>query len=462
MKITIVGAGYVGLVSAACFAELGNQVICVERDATRVERLKSADVPIFEPGLAELIAKNTAAGRLVFTTDMKTGVRHAEILFIAVGTPPKGDSSADTSQVLAVAEQIGEHLSRFLVVVDKSTVPVGTADKVAEEIRRVLKQREKKVDAKAKQARKLPEFAVVSNPEFLKEGAAVEDFMRPDRVVIGVSDDAAGRKAEALLRQAYAPFNRNRERLIVMDVKSAELTKYAANALLATKISFMNDMANLADALGADIEKVRQGIGSDRRIGYDFIYAGLGYGGSCFPKDVAAICHTAREVGERMRVVEAVRMVNDSQKERFIERIVDYFGGSLEGKTIAMWGLTFKPATDDVRDAPSRHIVRRLIALGATVRAHDPQVRSLEQLMPGENVSRLKRGVSFADEPMQAAKGADALLIATEWKVYRSPDFQALRKALKSPVIFDGRNLFEPADMLRLGFHYQGVGRRTA
>ena len=314
MKITIVGAGYVGLVSAACFAELGNQVLCVERDAARVERLKNAEVPIFEPGLSELIAKNLAAGRLVFTTEMKAGVRHADLLFIAVGTPPKGDSSADTSQVLAVAEQIGEHLSRFLVVVDKSTVPVGTADKVRETIARTLKKR-------TDLAKKAPDFAVVSNPEFLKEGAAVEDFMRPDRVVIGVSDDAAGRKAETLLRQAYAPFNRNRERLIVMDVKSAELTKYAANALLATKISFMNDMANLADALGADIEQVRKGIGSDRRIGYDFIYAGLGYGGSCFPKDVAAICHTAREAGERMRVVEAVRAVNEGQKERFVDRV---------------------------------------------------------------------------------------------------------------------------------------------
>lgn len=455
MKITIVGAGYVGLVSAACFAELGNQVLCVERDAERVERLKRAEVPIFEPGLSELIAKNLAAGRLVFTTEMKAGVRHAEVLFIAVGTPPKGDSSADTSQVLAVAEQIGEHLSRFLVVVDKSTVPVGTADKVRETIGRALKKRGDK-------AKKTPDFAVVSNPEFLKEGAAVEDFMRPDRVVIGVTDDAAGRKAEVLLRQAYAPFNRNRERLIVMDVRSAELTKYAANALLATKISFMNDMANLADALGADIEKVRQGIGSDRRIGYDFIYAGLGYGGSCFPKDVAAVCHTAREVGERMRVIEAVRAVNDGQKERFAERVVAHFGGSLKGRAIAIWGLTFKPATDDVREAPSRHIIRKLIAAGATVRAHDPQVQSLEQLMPGENVARLKAGVAFVKDPMEAARGADALLIATEWKVYRSPDFAALRKLLKSPVIFDGRNLFEPADMKRLGFQYQGVGRRTA
>ena len=286
--------------------------------------------------------------------------------------------------------------------------------------------------------------------------------MRPDRVVIGVSDDAAGRKAETLLRQAYAPFNRNRERLIVMDVKSAELTKYAANALLATKISFMNDMANLADALGADIEQVRKGIGSDRRIGYDFIYAGLGYGGSCFPKDVAAICHTAREAGERMRVVEAVRTVNDGQKERFVDRVIAHFGGSLKGLTIAVWGLTFKPATDDVREAPSRHIVRKLIAAGANVRAHDPQVRSLEQLMPGDNVARLKASIEFAADPMEAAKGADALLIATEWKVYRSPDFPALRKLLKKPVIFDGRNLFEPADMKRLGFQYQGVGRRTA
>lgn len=458
MKITIVGAGYVGLVSAACFAELGNHVLCVDRDAGRVERLKQAQVPIFEPGLPELVAKNNGAGRLVFTTDMKAGVAHADILFIAVGTPPAGDSSADIGQVLAVADAIGESLSRFLVVVDKSTVPVGTADKVRETIARAMKRRARR----EKPGRRPPEFAVVSNPEFLKEGAAVEDFMRPDRVVIGVSDDAAGRKAEALMRQVYAPFNRNRERLIVMDVRSAELTKYAANALLATKISFMNDMANLADALGADIEKVRQGIGSDRRIGYDFIYAGLGYGGSCFPKDVAALCHTAREHGERMRVVEAVRAVNDAQKRRFVERIEDYFGGSLQGKVIALWGLAFKPATDDVREAPSRYIVRRLVALGARIQAHDPQVRSLEQLMPAENVARLGRHVDFAADPMQAARGADALVIATEWKVYRSPDFPALRRLLRQPVIFDGRNLFDPADMKRLGFLYQGVGRRSA
>lgn len=458
MKITIIGAGYVGLVSAACFAELGNHVVCVDRDAGRVERLRKAEVPIFEPGLGELITKNLAAGRITFTTDMKTGVRHADILFIAVGTPPAGDSSADISQVLAVAGEIGEHLSRFLVIVDKSTVPVGTADRVRETVLNALRQRGSKSGA----ARRLPDFAVVSNPEFLKEGAAVEDFMRPDRVVIGVSDDPSGRKAEALMRQAYAPFNRNRERLIVMDVKSAELTKYAANALLATKISFMNDMANLADALGADIEKVRQGIGSDRRIGYDFIYAGLGYGGSCFPKDVAAICHTARESGERLRVVEAVRSVNASQKQRFVERIAEHFGGSLEGREIALWGLTFKPATDDVREAPSRYIVRRLIALGASIRAHDPQVQSIEQLMPGESVARLGQRIRFVSDPMQAVRGADALVIATEWKVYRSPDFAALRKSLKKPVIFDGRNLFDPADMKRLGFHYQGVGRRAA
>ena len=461
MKITIVGAGYVGLVSAACFAELGNHVICVDRDDDRVAQLRAAQVPIFEPGLAELIAKNLREGRLSFTNSMREGVRHADILFIAVGTPPKGDSSADTSQVLAAAQEIGAHLSRFLVVVDKSTVPVGTADKVRETIQAALAQRKQGASG----GKRLPDFAVVSNPEFLKEGAAVEDFMRPDRIVIGVDGDAAGRKAETLMRQAYAPFNRNRERVIVMGVRSAELTKYAANALLATKISFMNDMANLADALGADIEQVRKGIGSDRRIGYDFIYAGLGYGGSCFPKDVAAICHTAREAGERMRVVEAVRAVNDAQKERFVARIEAHFDGSLAGRTIALWGLTFKPATDDVREAPSRHIVRRLVALGAQVMAHDPQVHSLEQLMPGESaaqLNRLRSHVTFVDDPMSACAGADALVIATEWKAYRSPDFGALRKLLAAPVIFDGRNLFDPADMRRLGFHYQGVGRRTA
>ncbi|AVO48339.1 UDP-glucose 6-dehydrogenase [Melaminivora suipulveris] len=453
MKITIVGAGYVGLVSSACFAELGNHVVCVERDGARVAQLHEGIVPIHEPGLPELIARNLAAGRLAFTTDLAQGVRHAQLLFIAVGTPMAQDGSADLSQVLEVARAVGRHLSRFLVVANKSTVPVGTAQQVHSAIAHELA---------ARRLARVPAFAVASNPEFLKEGAAVEDFMRPDRVVIGVPPGSAGTRAESLLRRAYAPFNRNHERMVVMDVKSAELTKYAANTLLATKISFMNDMAALADALGADIEQVRRGIGSDRRIGYDFIYAGLGYGGSCFPKDVAAICHTARAAGERLRVVEAVQAVNAGQPARFAERVLRHFGGSLEGRTIALWGLTFKPGTDDVREAPSRAIVRALVAAGAQVQAHDPLVHSLDQLMPDEPAAqrvRLEPHVRFCADPLAAARGADALVIATEWKIYRSPDLPALRRALRAPVVFDGRNLFDPQDMARAGFIYQGVGR---
>ena len=454
MKITIAGAGYVGLVSAACFAELGNHVVCVDCDEGRVARLRQADLPLYEPGLRELVAKNLEAGRLAFTTDLPRGVRHGELLFIAVGTPAQADGAADVGQVLEVARAVGGHLTRFQVIADKSTVPVGTAERVRETIARELARR-----VRAGQLRKAPEFAVVSNPEFLKEGAAVDDFMRPDRVVLGVPQNAAGRRAEALLRRAYAPFNRNRERIVAMDVQSAELTKYAANALLATKISFMNDMAALAESLGADIEQVRRGIGSDRRIGYDFIYAGLGYGGSCFPKDVDAAIHTARAAGQRLRVVEAVRAVNAAQRQRFVDKVLRHFGGSLQGRVIALWGLTFKPGTDDVREAPSRHIVRKLVAAGARVRAHDPVVRSLAQLMPGERLGALARHVEFAADPMDAARGADALLIATEWKIYRSPDLAALRRALRHPVVFDGRNLFDPADMRRAGLRYFGVGR---
>lgn len=453
MKITIVGAGYVGLVSSACFAELGNHVLCVERDGARVAQLQAGEVPLYEPGLQELVARNLAAGRLAFATDLGQGVRHAEVLFIAVGTPMAPDGSADLSQVMEVAHAVGRHLSRFLVVANKSTVPVGTAQRVHDAIAQELA---------ARRLARVPAFAVASNPEFLKEGAAVDDFMRPDRVVIGVPEGRGGERAADVLRRAYAPFNRNHERMVVMDVKSAELAKYAANALLATKISFMNDMAALADAVGADIEQVRRGIGSDRRIGYDFIYAGLGYGGSCFPKDVAALCHTARTAGQRLRVVEAVQAVNADQAERFVQRVLQHFGGSLAGRVIALWGLTFKPGTDDVREAPSRTVVRRLVAAGARVQAHDPLVHSLEQLMTGDppaRCARLAPRVAFCDGPLQAAQGADALVIATEWKIYRSPDFAALRRALRAPVIFDGRNLFDPAELKRQGFVYQGVGR---
>ena len=454
MKITIIGTGYVGLVTGACLAELGNHVFCLDVDQAKIDILNSGGVPIHEAGLKEIIERNVAAGRLIFSTDVAASVAHGAVQFIAVGTPPDEDGSADLQYVLAAARNIGRHMNDFKVVVDKSTVPVGTGDKVSEVIAAEL----------AARSAANTEFAVVSNPEFLKEGAAVEDFMRPDRVVLGVAPDAAGQKGLAIMRQLYAPFNRNHERTHVMDVRSAELTKYAANAMLATRISFMNDLANLAETVGADIELVRQGIGSDPRIGYSFLYAGTGYGGSCFPKDVQALVRTAAQNGRRLRVLEAVEAVNNDQKLVLVDKIVARFGENLQGRTFALWGLAFKPNTDDMRAAPSRVIIGELLRRGAHVRVNDPVAmaearRSLA--LDHAATPKLLESVTWHDQAMEALQGADALVIATEWKAYRSPDFAAIKDALKQPVIFDGRNLYEPVALRDAGFEYAAIGRQT-
>jgi UDPglucose 6-dehydrogenase len=441
MRVTIFGSGYVGLVTAACFAERGNHVVCVDTDAAKVKRLKRGEVPFYEPGLADLVQRNAAGGRLRFTTDAAEGVAHGQLIFIAVGTPQGEDGSADLKYVLAVARTIGQLIDGYRVVVDKSTVPVGTADKVRAEIRDALKRRRKKAD-----------FDVVSNPEFLKEGAAVDDFMKPDRIVIGADRD----KPVRLLRELYAPFNRNHDKLIVMKTRSAELTKYAANTMLATKISLMNEIANIAEQVGADIEQVRIGIGSDSRIGFQFIYAGCGYGGSCFPKDVKALVSTAEGAGYQPELVRSVDELNARQKQRFYEKIRTFFGGHLEGRTIALWGLAFKPNTDDMREAPSRVVIDGLLKDGARVRAFDPEA--------GTVARQDYRGkpVLVCDSAEDAARGADALVVVTEWNEFRSPDFPALKKLLKAPVIFDGRNLYDPDLLADYGFSYFPVGRRQA
>jgi len=436
----MIGTGYVGLVTGACFAEVGNDVLCLDVDARKIEILNAGGVPIHEPGLEAMIARNVAAGRLAFTTDIDAAVAHGTVQFIAVGTPPDEDGSADMQYVLAAANNIGTRMTEYRIVVDKSTVPVGTADRVRETIAAALRAR----------GAELP-FAVVSNPEFLKEGAAVEDFMRPDRVVIGADDE----RAIAAMRAIYAPFQRNHERLLVMDVRSAELTKYAANAMLATRISFMNELANLADSLGADIEHVRQGIGSDPRIGYYFLYPGVGYGGSCFPKDVKALQHTATDLGRPLKILEAVEAVNDAQKLRLVEKIVTRFGDSLAGRTFALWGLAFKPNTDDMREAPAREIVAALAARGARVVAYDPVAMPEAKRVFGDLPH-----LSYAGSPMAALAGADALVVVTEWKEFRSPDFDALRGQLKERVVFDGRNLYDPAQVRGAGLEYFSIGRR--
>ncbi|MFC5498393.1 UDP-glucose dehydrogenase family protein [Caenimonas terrae] len=452
MNVTIIGSGYVGLVTGACLADLGNHVFCLDVDQAKIDLLNSGGIPIFEPGLKEVIERNVEAGRLVFSTDVAASVAHGEVQFIAVGTPPDEDGSADLKYVLAAARNIGRHMDGFKVVIDKSTVPVGTADKVAAVIRAELAQRGVQDMS----------FSVVSNPEFLKEGAAIEDFTRPDRIVLGVKDDVEGRQALATMRELYAPFNRNHERTRVMDVKSAEFTKYAANAMLATRISFMNELANLADEVGADIELVRQGIGSDPRIGYSFLYAGTGYGGSCFPKDVQALASTGREHGQVLRVLEAVEAVNRDQKQVLVNKVFARFGHNLLGKTFAMWGLAFKPNTDDMRDAPSRVIIGALLRAGASICAHDPvateEARRVLAVDFAEAPALLDR-IRFAGKPMEAVQDADALIIVTEWKAYRSPNWTALKTAMKAPVIFDGRNLYEPHAMRQNGVHYIAVGR---
>jgi UDPglucose 6-dehydrogenase len=439
VNITIVGTGYVGLVSGACFADLGNNVLCLDLDAAKVKLLKEGGIPIYEPGLEALVRRNATAGRLRFTTDVESAVAHGSLQFIAVGTPPDQDGSADMRHVLSAARNIGRHMTEYKVVVDKSTVPVGTAERVEAVIREELQVRG--VD--------MP-FDVVSNPEFLKEGAAVEDFMRPDRIVVGASEERAVR----LMRQLYAPINRNHDRLMVMDRRSAELTKYAANAMLATRISFMNELANLSEKLGANIENVRLGMGSDPRIGYHFLYAGCGYGGSCFPKDIRALQHTAGEYGMQFSIIDAAEKVNRAQKQRILDKVRMRFGEHLDGKKFAIWGLSFKPNTDDMREAPSRVVIGGLLARGAAVSAYDPvAMHEARKIFSGDPAVR------FVEDPVDALDGAEALLIVTEWKEFRSPDFAELKKRLKQPVIIDGRNLYDPAAVRELGIEYLSVGR---
>lgn len=440
MKITVIGSGYVGLVSGACLAEVGNDVLCLDVDANKIRILTEGGIPIYEPGLEAMVKRNKEAGRLRFTTDIPAAVAHGDIQFIAVGTPPDEDGSADLQYVLAAARNIGQHMTGYKVVVDKSTVPVGTADKVRAAISEVLTSRGTQIN-----------FSVVSNPEFLKEGAAIDDFMKPDRIVVGVSDDQAAN----MMRQLYAPFQRNHERLIVMDVRSAELTKYAANAMLATRISFMNELANLAEKLNADIELVRQGIGSDPRIGYHFLYPGCGYGGSCFPKDVQALVRTAHAAGQDLKVLQAVEDANEAQKHVLAKKIVAHFGEDLSGKKVALWGLAFKPNTDDMREAPSRVLIAELFKRGARVRAYDPVAIHETQRIYGAE-PRLE----YAQNPMDALEGADMLAIVTEWKEFRAPDFSTIKAKLKTPVIFDGRNLYEPAHVRAAGLEYFAIGRQ--
>ena len=454
MKVTIIGSGYVGLVTGACLAEQGNNVFCLDLDPKKIAILNSGGVPIYEPGLKEMIERNRAAGRLQFSTDIAASVAHGDIQFIAVGTPPDEDGSADLQYVVAAARNIGRHMTTSKVVVDKSTVPVGTAEKVTAAI----------VEELSKRGLSPELFSVVSNPEFLKEGAAVEDFMRPDRIVIGTDSNLPGLRAKEQMRKLYAPFNRHHERTYYMDVKSAELTKYAANAMLATRISFMNELANLADVVGADIEAVRQGIGSDSRIGYGFLYSGPGYGGSCFPKDVSALSKTALEHGRDLKILQAVEAVNEAQKTILVEKIEKRFGADLKNRKFAIWGLAFKPNTDDMREAPSRVIIAELVKRGASVVAHDPvamaEATHCFDIDFANNPQGRKR-VSMVDQPMDALDGCDALVIVTEWKAFRSPDFDLLKQKLKSPIIFDGRNLYEPQAMQELGFEYQGIGRHN-
>lgn len=456
MKISVIGSGYVGLVSGACLAELGNDVVCLDVDPRKIALLQQGGVPIYEPGLEELIKSNVAAGRLRFTTDVAESVAHGLVQMIAVGTPSGEDGSADLQYVLAAARSIGRAMTEYKVIVDKSTVPVGTADKVKQAVQEELDKRSLTPSptvgglGRGTNGESGIAFSVVSNPEFLKEGAAIDDFNRPDRIVIGAEDEQAIR----VMRQMYAPFQRNHDRLMVMDVKSAELTKYAANAMLATRISFMNELANLAEQVGADIEHVRKGIGSDQRIGYHFLYAGCGYGGSCFPKDIRALQRTGTEYGLPMKVLRAVEEVNDTQKSVLLKKIIRRFGNDLNGKRFALWGLAFKPGTDDMREATSRVVMEGLWARGAAVTAFDPVAMKETRHLYGD-----RPGLSYAENPKDALQDADALIIVTEWKAFKSPDFNLIKARLKQPVIFDGRNLFEPASVAALGIEYHGIGR---
>ena len=437
MKISMIGTGYVGLVTGACLADAGNTVLCLDLDESKIKVLNEGGIPIHEPGLLELVRKNVAAGRLSFTTNVEESVAHGLVQFIAVGTPPDEDGSADLQHVVAAARSIGRLMTSEKIIVDKSTVPVGTADKVRDAIADELKKRGAAID-----------FHVVSNPEFLKEGAAVEDFQRPDRIVVGL--DSA--RAEEVMRQIYAPFQRQHDKLMVMDVRSAELTKYAANAMLATRISFMNELANVAESLGADIESVRRGIGSDSRIGYGFLYSGAGYGGSCFPKDVKALIRTAARFGHDLKVLNAVENANALQKLVLVRKVCKAFGESLKGMRFAIWGLAFKPNTDDMREAPSRVIIKELVDRGASICAYDPvAMEQAKQVIEDQ--------VDYASGPMQALQGADALLIVTEWKEFRSPDFEEMARLLKTKRVFDGRNMYEPGVVRAAGLVYEGIGR---
>ena len=439
MRVTIFGSGYVGLVTGACLAETGNHVLCVDVDAGKIERLRRGELPIYEPGLEAMVKRGSDAGRLDFTTDVAAGVKHGLFQFVAVGTPPDEDGSADLKHVLEVARSIGRHLDEYRIVVDKSTVPVGTADRVKATIKAVLIERGKSV-----------EFDVVANPEFLKEGAAVGDFMKPDRIIIGAENP----RTVELLRALYEPFNRNHDRVIAMDVRSAELTKYAANAMLATKISFMNELANVAERVGADIEQVRIGIGSDPRIGYSFIYPGCGYGGSCFPKDVQALAASAATAGYPAELIQAVESVNERQKLVLFDKIKKYFDGKLKGRVVAVWGLAFKPNTDDMREASSRKLIEALWDAGCAVRAYDPVAMGEARRLYGE-----RPDLVLCSRAEEALAGADALAVVTEWQEFRSPDFDAIKSSLKSPAIFDGRNIYDPKRMRELGIDYFGIGR---
>ena len=439
MKLTVVGTGYVGLVTGACFAEMGNDVLCVDLDQRKIDMLRRGEIPIFEPGLKEIVQRNVEAQRLHFTTDVKEGVRFGTLQFIAVGTPPDEDGAADMQHVLAAARSIGRHMTDYKLVVDKSTVPVGTASAVQSAIAQELAQRSIKVP-----------FSVVSNPEFLKEGAAVEDFMRPDRIIVGADDE----RAVHLMQALYGPFQRAREKLVLMDVRSAELSKYAANAMLATRISFMNELALVAEKLGADIEQVRRGIGSDPRIGHQFLYAGCGYGGSCFPKDVKALLRSAADVGEPLHLLNAVERANERQKQVLVDKVAARFGQDLRGKHFAVWGLAFKPDTDDLREAPSLVIIAELLRRGARITAHDPvAMDEARRHFAGE------RALEFAAAPMDALEAVDALIIVTEWKAFRSPDFERAGRLMRERIVFDGRNLFDAELLAMSGFEYHSIGR---
>ncbi len=440
MHITIFGSGYVGLVTGICFADMGNHVLCVDTDADKIAMLKRGEIPIHEVGLHSLLTTNLATGRIKFTTDIKEAVDHGEIQCIAVGTPSDEDGSADLQYVLQVAASIGQHMNGYKLIMNKSTVPVGTADKVQATVQEVLDKRDVQ-----------HEFDVVSNPEFLKEGAAISDFMKPDRIIIGTEEQ----RSADLMRELYAPFNRNRDRLMIMDVRSAELTKYAANSLLATKISFMNEIACIAEQVGADVEQVRLGIGSDPRIGFEFIYPGAGYGGSCFPKDVKALIHTAKQVNANAQILTAVEEVNQHQHQVLFQKISQHFQGQLQGKRFALWGLAFKPNTDDMREAPSRKLMEALWQHGATVQAYDPKAMAETQRIYGS-----RSDLILCETPEATLEDADALVIITEWKLFRSPDFKLIKSKLKQPIIFDGRNLYEPHRIAQLGFTYYAIGRK--